>query len=70
MNLQDIASFIVSRRERLKITQQDISDLSGISLRTVKSIEKGNTSYSISNLQKMADALGAEIELVIKKMSQ
>lgn len=70
MNLGDIANFIVNRRDRLKITQQDLSDLSGVSLRTVKSIEKGNVSYAISNLQKIANALGMEVELVIKKMSQ
>jgi Predicted transcriptional regulators len=57
---------IKDRRTLLGITQQDLSDISGVALRTIKQIETGNGNPSISTLTKIAGVLGLSIELVIK----
>ncbi len=61
-----IKKIIKSRRAILKLKQQDLAELSGISLRTVKAIEAGKANPSLETLQKIAEVLGMEIRLVLK----
>jgi transcriptional regulator with XRE-family HTH domain len=57
---------IKERRTLLGITQQDLADISGVALRTIKQIETGKGNPSIKTLDKIADVLGMYIDLVIK----
>ena len=59
-------SIIKKRRKLLGITQQELSDYSGISLRMVIEIEKGKANPSINTLSAIGKVLGLEIELKIK----
>ena len=63
-----IASAIRKRRLELSLSQQDLSEMSDIALRTVNALETGKSSISLKNLTAIADVLGLEPALVIKKM--
>jgi transcriptional regulator with XRE-family HTH domain len=55
------------RREMLKVTQESLAVLSGVGLRTLKQIETGKGNPTILTLQKLADVLGLEILVEVKK---
>jgi transcriptional regulator with XRE-family HTH domain len=57
---------IKERRTVLGITQQDLADISGVALRTIKQIETGKGNPSVKTLDKIANVLGMHIDLVIK----
>lgn len=49
------------------ITQQDLADISGVALRTIKQLEKGDDANpSIKTLSKVLDVLGLELAIVLK----
>jgi y4mF family transcriptional regulator len=64
----DFYDIIKDRRALLNITQQDLADISGVSLRTIKAIEKGNGNPSIDTLRKIADALGLELIMKVREI--
>ena len=57
---------IKERRNLLGLTQQDLADYTGLSLRIIKSIESGKSNPSIGTLNKIAEVLGLKIELKVK----
>ena len=59
---------IKERRNLLGLTQQDLADYTGLSLRIIKSIESGKGNPSVGNLRKIADILGLEISLTVKNL--
>jgi transcriptional regulator with XRE-family HTH domain len=61
---------IKERREILKITQESLADLSGVGLRTIKQLEgvKGNPTFN--TLQEIADVLGLELVLQVKRLNK
>jgi transcriptional regulator with XRE-family HTH domain len=67
MHLSDVNKIIKERRALLGITQQDLADISGIGLRTIKAIEANRGNPSINTLLKIVDVLGMELKLKIKK---
>ncbi|MDY5200124.1 MAG: helix-turn-helix transcriptional regulator [Candidatus Cryptobacteroides sp.] len=58
MSLREV---IKARRKVLGISQQDLAEMSGISLPTVKDIERGLANPSLSTISKLLDVLGMEI---------
>lgn len=58
---------IKERRILLGLTQQDLADYAGLSLRFIKSVETGRGNPSIATLNKIADVLGLEIILKVKE---
>lgn len=64
----DIGNIIKKRRAVLNITQEDLSDISGVGLRTIIKIENGKGNPSLGVLSKIADVLGMELTLRIKKI--
>lgn len=58
MSLREV---IKARRKVLGISQQDLAEMSGISLPTVKDIERGLANPSLSTISKLLDVLGLEI---------
>ncbi|WP_095996275.1 helix-turn-helix transcriptional regulator [Massilibacteroides vaginae] len=64
----DIYNKIKERRLLLGITQQDLADISGVALRTVKQIETGKANPSLNTLNKIADVLGMSLNLSIKNL--
>ena len=53
----------------LKITQEDLADLSGVGLRTIKQLEAGKANPTYKTLQEIADVLGLELVLQVKKLN-
>lgn len=61
---------IKERRSLLGLTQQDLADYTGLSLRIIKSIESGKGNPSIGTLTKITEVLGLEIELKVKVLDK
>ena len=59
---------IRERRNLLGLTQQDLADYTGLSLRIIKSIESGKGNPSVGNLDRIAEILGLEISLTVKDL--
>ena len=60
---------IKERREMLKITQENLADLSGVGLRTIKLLEAEKANPTYRTLQEIADVLGLELVLQVKKLN-
>ena len=61
---------IKERRQLLGITQQDLADISGVGLRTIKQIEVGKANPSLSTLVCVLNVLGLEMEFKIKNRNE
>lgn len=62
-------TIIKERRAVLNLTQQDLADYTGLSLRLIKSIEADQGNPTLSTMEKIADILGMEIVWKIKEVS-
>ena len=60
--------FIKVRRVSLGLTQQDLSEMSGVALRTINALERGKASISLKNLRAVMEVLGLELHPAIKKL--
>lgn len=67
MHFENLIKAIKERREMLQVTQETLSDLSGVGLRTLKQFESGKGNPTAQTLSKIADALGMELTFQIKK---
>lgn len=67
MDLRDI---LKQRRKILGLSQQDLAEMSGVSLPTVKDIERGLANPSLSTITKLLDVLGMEISYHIRRITQ
>ena len=63
----DIGKVIKERRALLGISQQDLSDYSGVGISTVTDLERGVGNPSIETLKKILDVVGLEIILQVKQ---
>lgn len=68
MHFTKLIKTIKERREVLQVTQETLSELSGVGLRTLKQLESGKGNPTILTLQKISDVLGMEICLKIKNI--
>lgn len=55
------------RREILGITQEHLSELSGVGLRTLKLLETGKGNPTLVTLTKLTKVLGMELNLQVKQ---
>ncbi len=67
-HLSIVIKQIKERREMLKITQENLADLSGVGLRTIKQLEAGKGNPTYKTLQEIADVLGFELVLQVKRL--
>ena len=67
MHQEELVKTLKDRREALKVTQEHLAELSGVGLRTLKAIETGNGNPTIDTLTKLAEVLGMELKLEVKK---
>lgn len=65
--MEEIGKIIKERRKLLKIKQQELADLAGISINTLTKIERGESNPSINKLIAILDTLGLELSIQIKK---
>lgn len=68
MHLSTLILGLKERRETLKVTQKQLSDISGVGLRTLKQFESGKGNPTLQTLLKLADTLGLELKLEIKEL--
>lgn len=69
MHSEKLIETIKKRREELKVTQANLHELSGVSLRTLKQLESGKGNPTIQTINKIADVLGLEVCLQLKKLT-
>ncbi len=62
-----LGKIIKERRAVLGISQQDLSDYSGVGISTIKDLERGIGNPSIVTLQKILDVVGLELVLQVKQ---
>lgn len=67
MHLNEFIKAIKKRREILGVTQEHLAELSGVGLRTLKALETGKSNPTFETLSKLAEVLGMEIRLEVKK---
>lgn len=68
MHFNDLITVIKRRREALKVTQEQLAEISGVGLRTLKQFEGGKGNPTLQTLQKLSGALGLELKLEIRKL--
>lgn len=64
MELRDA---LINRRKRLHLNQEDLAQMAGISVATVKDIERGAGNPSWSTVEKICEVLGLRISFSIKQ---
>ena len=62
-----LSDTIKERRAKLKLSQADLAEMAGVSLATVKDIERGKGNPSLQTTEKLLDVLGLEIVSRIRK---
>ena len=66
MNITLINEIIQKRRKFLKLTQEQLSERAGVSLRSLKLIEYGQGNPTIQQLTKVLDILGLKLKVDLK----
>jgi transcriptional regulator with XRE-family HTH domain len=64
--MNKIGAEIRLRRKLLKIDQQTLAELAGVSINTLTKIERGESNPSVNVLTKILDTLGMDIKIIIK----
>ena len=70
MHFEVLIQVIKERREMLQVTQETLATLSGVGLRTLRQFESGKGNPTLSTLQKLTDALGLDLVLVVKNKNE
>ena len=68
MHFSELIKTIKARREVLQVTQEQLAELSGVGLRTLKQFESGKGNPTLATIQEIADVLGMELCLKIKTL--
>lgn len=67
MLVKQLGEIVRKRRKELNITQPHLAELAEISTNTLYKLERGQGNPSLSVLNKLADVLGMELILEVKK---
>jgi len=70
MFINIIGKSIKERRKTLRVTQPQLAELAGVSVNTLYKIERGQTNPTLETLTKIADILGMEVCLQVKKLQK
>lgn len=66
-NLFALGETVKERRVFLRLNQEDLMELSGISTKTIQKIEMGKANPSVQTLYKLLNVLGMNFEITIIK---
>ena len=69
MSVNTIGKTIRHRRKELRITQPHLAEIAGVSTNTLYKIERGQGNPTLEVLLKLADVLGMELNLVVRKIN-
>ena len=61
-----LSKAISIRRKALGISQNDLAEMSGVSLATIKNIERGAGNPSLETVEKILAVLGLEIQFKVR----
>ena len=67
--LKNLSVNIRGRMKLMKLTQSDLASITGLSLQTIGAIVRGKEGTAIKNWIIVATALGTNVELITKRMS-
>jgi transcriptional regulator with XRE-family HTH domain len=67
MESSEIGKSLKFRREFLKLRQEDLAEMSGITTKTIHLIETATGNPSIETLEKLSNVLGMELILQVRK---
>jgi len=70
MTNDEIIRIMKERKDILRINQEYLAELSEVGVATLKRFESGKGNITLKNLQKIADILGLEIKLELKKSNK
>jgi transcriptional regulator with XRE-family HTH domain len=63
---KQLASLIKSRRKELNISQEELSSLTQVAIRTIRDMEKGKANPSLSTMQQVMEILGIDLDFKLK----
>ncbi|SEV90665.1 Helix-turn-helix [Chitinophaga sp. YR573] len=69
MTILEIGDVMRKRRESLHLKQEDLSEMSGVGIKTIHLIEKGEGNPSYETLIKLFTILGMELIAKIKTIN-
>lgn len=61
-----IGNKIKERRKFLRITQEELADIAGIGINTLAKIERDEGNPTLGVVDKVLDALGLDMDVIIK----
>jgi y4mF family transcriptional regulator len=61
-----VAAEVRARRAALRLTQQDLADMAGVSERFVRFVEQGKPSVQLDSLTALLEILGLELQLATR----
>ncbi|WP_353710462.1 type II toxin-antitoxin system Y4mF family antitoxin [Arthrobacter sp. K5] len=61
-----LAAAVRARRGALRLSQQDLADMAGVSERFVRFVEQGKPSLRLDTLLALLDTLGVELQLATR----
>ncbi len=67
MWVKELGIVIKNRRNALRITQPYLAELAQISVNTLYKLERGEANPTLDVLEKLADVLGLELKIEVKK---
>lgn len=67
MLAKQLGEIIRSRRKELNITQPHLAELAQVSTNTLYKLERGHGNPSLEVMNKLAEVLGMELTLEVKK---
>jgi len=67
MTIKELGIAIKQRRKALKITQPDLAQLAQVATNTLYKIERGQANPTLDITEKIANVLGMELKLEVKK---
>jgi len=68
MTIEEIGSVIRERRKLLGINQPELAEMAQVSINTLYKLERGEANPSVKILNQLAEVLGLELNLGIKKL--
>ena len=64
----EVSTILKERRATLNISQLELSEMAGVSLATIKDLERGLGNPSLKTVERIAVVLGLEIQLTLKQV--
>ena len=62
-----LSEVMKSRRKTLSLSQQDLAEMAGIGLSTIKDIERGQGNPSLGTVSKILEVLGMEMIFQVRQ---